>query len=274
MRSPNSELKLGHALALGALQGPTELLPISSSAHTIAAARLLGWPWDGLDSELRKSFEVALHAGTALALISGGRVTPRLDRDTALLTAAACVPPAIAGYAFEREIEARFDTPRTIAAALIAGSAAMILADRAPACRTGRDAVLRDGVWLGLAQALALVPGVSRAGATLTAARLLGFRSSDASQLSEQVGLPVLGGAFLLKAMRLWRRRAEPRSVPALLVGVVGSFVSTFVCAGRVPRRGSAERLLPYAIYRLALAALILMRLNRHAHDQGQAASA
>lgn len=271
MRSPNSEPKLGHALALGALQGPTELLPISSSAHTIAAARLLDWPWDELDPEFRKSFEVALHAGTALALMSGGQVSFRLDRDTARLTAAACVPPAIAGYAFEREIEARLGTPTTIAAALIAGSAAMVLADRAPARRGWRDAALRDGLWLGLAQALALVPGISRAGATLSAARLLGFRSPDARRLSEQIALPVLGGAFLLKAIRLWRRGLEPRTIPALLVGVTGSFASTFVCAGRVSRRGPADRLLPYAIYRLALAALILMRLNRSAHDQGQA---
>jgi undecaprenyl-diphosphatase len=273
MRSPTSELTIGQALALSALQGPTELLPISSSAHTIAAARLLGSSWDELDAELRKSFEVALHAGTALALITGRRISARLDRHTALLTAAACVPPAIAGYTFEREIEARLGTPATIAGALLAGSAAMILADRAPARRSWREAALLDGLWLGVAQAFALVPGVSRAGATLSTARLLGFRSPDANRLSEQVGLPVLAGACLLKAIRLWRRRPEARWVPVLLVGVGGSFVSTSACAGRVPRHESSARLLPYAVYRLALAGVILMRLNTTAHDQGQVAS-
>ena len=273
MRSPSSELALGQALALSVLQGPTELLPISSTAHTIAAAKLMGWPWDELDPELRKSFEVALHAGTALALITGGRVSPELDRDTALVTAAACVPPAIAGFAFERKIEAHLGTPATIAAALIAGSAAMILADRTSERRSWRDAALRDGLCLGLAQAVALVPGVSRAGATLSAARLLGFGSSDASRLSEQVGLPVLGGACLLKAIRLLRRGPGARWAPMLLVGAAGSFASTFAVAGRMARHESSARLWPYAMYRIAIAGVVFMRLNPSAHDQGQAAS-
>jgi len=273
MPSPNSELTLGQALALSVLQGPTELLPISSSAHTIAAARLLDWPWDELDPELRKSFEVALHAGTALALISGGRVSAGLDRDAAVLTAAACVPPAIAGYLFERQIEARLGTPATIAAALVAGSGAMVLANRASERRSRHDAALPDGLWLGVAQAFALIPGVSRSGATLSAARLLGFRSPDASRLSAQVGLPVLGGACLLKAIRLWHRAPGARSAPALLVGVAGSFASTFAVAGRMARHEPSARLLPYAMYRIALAALVLMRLKASAHDQGQASS-
>lgn len=273
MRSPNNELTLGQALALGVLQGPSELLPVSSSAHTIAAARLLGWRWDELDPELRKSFEVALHTGTALALISNGWVSAGLARDTALVTAVACVPPVIAGFAFERVIESRLGTPATIAAALIAGSAAMIVADRAPERRPSREAAVRDGLLLGCAQACALIPGVSRSGATLSAARLLGFRRPDAGRLSDRVGLPVLGGACMLKASRLWRRGRGRSWAPVLSAGIVGSFVSTFACAGRIRRNGSAGRLTPYATYRIALAALILLRLNSSSQDQGQAVS-
>jgi undecaprenyl-diphosphatase len=272
MRSPNRELTLGQALTLGALQGPTELLPISSSAHTTTAAWLMGWPWEDLDPELRKSFEVALHAGTALALLCDGRAFFRLGSQSALLTIAACLPPALAGYVLERQIESRLGTPATIAAALIAGSATMILADRAPKRRAWHDATPLDGLWLGVAQASALVPGVSRAGATLSAARLRGFRSSDARRLSEQVGLPVLAGAALLKAIRLRSRDLEPGWLPVFAAGIAGAFASTFACAERVPRRGSSGQLLPYAVYRVGLAALILTRrLGSAAHDQGQA---
>jgi undecaprenyl-diphosphatase len=263
MRSPNSDLTLGQALVLGVLQGPTELLPVSSSAHTTAAAWLLGWPWDELDPELRKSFEVALHAGTALALLSDGRGFPRIDRRTAPLTVAACVPPAVAGYTFEREIETRLGTPATIVVALLIGSAAMTLADRAPNERIWSDAAVVDGLWLGLAQAFALVPGVSRAGATLSAARLRGFASDDARRLSEQVGLPVLVGAGVLKSIRLSRRGLEPGWVPAFVAGITGSFVSTAVFARRVRGLSPSGRLLPYAAYRAALASLMLIRLRR-----------
>lgn len=263
MRSLNSGLTTGQAFALGALQGPAEFLPISSTAHTTALAWLMGWRWADLDPELRKSFEVALHAGTALALLTSGRGLRRLDRQGISVTAAAAIPPAMVGYAFEREIEARLGTPPTIAAGLLAGSAGMIVADRAPERRAWRDAVMRDGLWLGVAQACALVPGVSRAGATLSAARLLGFGRIDASRLSEQVGLPVLAGAVLLKAVRLSRRGLEPGWVPAFAAGATGSFASTLACAERAGARWSSDRLLPYALYRTALAALILIRLRR-----------
>src|SRR5579859_7541230 len=110
MRSPNNELTLGQALALGALQGPTELLPISSSAHTSAAAWLLGWRYDRQDAALRKSFEVALHAGGTLALLivlrdELAQAARELDRRSLLVLAAASAPPAAAGYALRQQIE-------------------------------------------------------------------------------------------------------------------------------------------------------------------------
>lgn len=262
MRSPSKRLTAGQAFALGVLQGPAELLPISSTAHVTVAAWVLGWRWGELEPELRKAFEVALHAGTALALVGSRRGVPGLDRPGVGITAAACIPPAIAGYGFERTIEARLGTPATIAAGLLAGSAAMIAADRAPRRRTWREATARDGLWLGIAQACALVPGVSRSGATLSAARLLGFASRDASRLSEQVAFPVLAGAGLLKAIRLSRGGQTDGWGTVFAAGAGGSFAST-ACARGARDRWSAGRLLPYALYRVVLAALILIRLRR-----------
>src|SRR6202030_962193 len=111
-RMPRAEdaLPLRHALALGVMQGPVELLPISSSGHTALIPWLAGWPYAGLEAELRKSFEVALHAGAGLALVLVMRTellrqAAGMDRDRATVLALAVGPPAIAGYTLSRPIE-------------------------------------------------------------------------------------------------------------------------------------------------------------------------
>ena len=137
------------------------------------------WDYVELDDELRKSFEVALHAGTAAALL----ITLRDEVDEAVrgleprrltLIALSFAPPAIVGYTLERPIERHLGTPATIAAGLIAGAVVMAWADRAPQTRGHEEAGALDALWLGVAQACALIPGVSRNGATLAAARLRG----------------------------------------------------------------------------------------------------
>jgi undecaprenyl-diphosphatase len=268
MRSPNSDLTVAQALALGALQGPTEVLPISSSAHTTAIPWLLGWRYVELDAELRKSFEVALHAGGALALAIEfraelGHAQRKLDREHLLVLGMSCAPPAIAGYAGQHAIERRLGTPETIAVALLAGAVVMAIADRSPQGRTRADARARDGLWLGVAQAAALVPGVSRSGATVAVARILGFRAADAKLLSEEVALPVLAGATLLKAIGATRRGLDPRTVPRFAAGATAAFTSTLICAALRRRRDAPRRLLPYAAYRALLASLMLIRSRR-----------
>src|SRR5947209_5320406 len=170
MRSRN-RLALRQAIALGALHGPAELLPISSSGHVAIVPWLLGWRYGELDQELRKSFEVALHAGTAAALLIALRGEVReaalgLDSRRVKLVALSFAPPALAGLSFERQIETRLGTPATIAAGLLAGSVAMALADRSAQSRRHEEADATDAAWLGLAQAAALVPGVSPNGGT------------------------------------------------------------------------------------------------------------
>ena len=260
-------LELAHALVLGALHGPAELLPVSSSAHTTLVPWLLGWAYPDLDPELRKAFEVALHAGTAAALLVGLRdevaaAARAFDRRRITLVVGSFVPPAIVGYTLERPIERRLGTPPTIAAGLAAGAAGMWLADaRAPQRRRRTEATAADALALGLAQACALVPGVSRNGATLTAARARGFHRADANALSRHVALPVIVGATLLKGTRL-AGRGLPRGVAgAFAGGIAAAFASTLVSV-RLIRAVERDRpLAPYAAYRLALAAVVL----RHA---------
>src|SRR4051812_47649365 len=218
MRRAPSALPLHPAVALGLLHGPAELLPVSSSAHVAAVPLLLGWRYHELDGELRKSFEVALHAGTAAALLVAlrGEVSDaarHLDARRVALIAGSFAPPAVAGLAFERQIEEHLGTAATLPLGLLAGAVALAWADaRGTRRRRREDAGAADAVWLGLAQASALVPGASRNGMTLAAARLRGFRRPDASALSRHVALPVIVGATVLKGVRL-ARRGVPRGV-------------------------------------------------------------
>src|SRR5687768_8616830 len=169
-RPAEGALPLRHAAALGLLHGPAELLPVSSSAHVALAPWLLRWPFAGADPEVRKAFEVALHAGTAAALLLALRAevaeaAVALDRRRLLLTVLSALPPAAAALLLERRIEEEASSPGAISVGLLAGSAAMVFAEVAtgrgasPARSTARaraDAGALDGLALGLAQACAL----------------------------------------------------------------------------------------------------------------------
>ncbi|HEY0343231.1 MAG TPA: undecaprenyl-diphosphate phosphatase [Solirubrobacteraceae bacterium] len=268
---PDRELRTRDAIALGLLHGPAELLPVSSSGHVALVPWLLGWPYSELDGELRKAFEVALHAGTAAALLVGLRdevadAARALDRRRLQLVVLSFVPPAIVGYGLERPIERRLGTPGTVAAGLVAGSLAMAAADlRGSVHRRREDAGPLDALVLGLAQACALVPGVSRNGATLAAARARGFAREDANVLSRHVALPIIVGATVLKGTRLARRGLPAGTARAFLAGIVASFVTTLASI-RIIRQVERDRsLLPYAAYRVALAGLVVARLRRSA---------
>ena len=259
-------LPLAHALALGALHGPAELLPVSSSGHITLVPWLLGWPYAELDGELRKAFEVALHAGTAAALLIAlrGEVSEAargIDRRRITLVVLSFLPPAAAGLALERPIEQRLGTPRSIAVGLLLGSAAMAAADRfGPTGRRREDAGAVDALLLGLAQACALIPGASRNGMTLAAARARGFDREDANALSRHVALPIIVGASVLKGTRL-ARRGLPRGVRAsFAAGIGASFVSTLASTWLIRQVERDRSLAPYAIYRSLLAVLVLRR--------------
>ncbi|HUB36729.1 MAG TPA: undecaprenyl-diphosphate phosphatase [Solirubrobacteraceae bacterium] len=313
-------LSLGEATALGAVQGPTELLPVSSSAHTTLLPWLAGSPYAELPGRARKEFEVALHAGAGLALALAMRrellaEAMRLDRRGAATIVLSTLPPALAGYALEGPIERRLGGPGAMAGGLAAGAVAMGLADLRPGAlrhrpppdgrgslfarvrararapqkrkhprsnhpRRGRrhhDARPCDGLALGIAQALALAPGISRSGATLTAARARGFARPEAAALSWHAALPVLLGASALKGWRL-RQRVRLRGLGgeagaeasasvgrgALLAGGLSAFGSTLLSVRAARWMRTSERsLAPFAAYRCLLAGVVVWRLLR-----------
>ena len=267
-----SRIPTPRALALGLVQGPAKLLPVSSSAHIVLLPWLAGWDWEEIDPETRKSFEVALHAGAAAALLIGQRRTiadelRSFDGRRALVLGLSFLPAAVVGYTLERPIEQRLGGPRATAIGLLAGAAAMIAADTRPQRRGHGDATAVDGLALGIAQAAALAPGVSRNGVTLAAARWRGFSRDQANLLSRTIALPIIVGATLLKGTRLARRGTAPPLRRSLAVGVGASFAST-LASQRLIRMVERDRALwPYAAYRAALAALVLAKLHSEARQ-------
>ena len=266
---PQAALPLHHALALGLLHGPTELLPVSSSGHITLVPWLAGWPYGQLDAELRKAFEVALHAGTAAALLIAlrgevGDAARSFDQRRATLVALSFLPPAVAGYTLERPIERRLGTPRSIAVGLGLGSGVMALADARGATDRPRDqAGALDGLLLGLAQACALVPGASRNGMTLAVARARGFGREDANALSRHVALPIIVGASVLKGTRL-AQRGLPRDMGLrFAAGAGASFASTLASTWLIRQVERDRSLAPYAAYRTALALAVLVKGRR-----------
>lgn len=256
------------AITLGLIQGPAELLPVSSSAHLVLVPWLARWDWDGLDPELRKSFEVALHAGAAAALLVGQRrvIADELrsfDARRAAVLLLSFAPAALVGYTLERPIERHLGGPRTTAIGLLAGAAAMVVADRRPQRRGRGDATAVDGLALGIAQAAALAPGVSRNGATLAAARWRCFTREQANLLSRTVALPIIVGAAVLKGVRLHGRGTDPSLRKAMRVGVATSFASALASQGLIRQVERDRALWPYAAYRAGLAAIVLARLRR-----------
>jgi undecaprenyl-diphosphatase len=265
---PESRLPLRHAIALGVIQGPAELLPVSSSGHLIVVPALCGWPYGDLDPELRKSFEVALHAGGAAALLIGlhSEVADYLRsfglRNLATL-ALSFAPAAVAATLFEQPIERHLSRPEPVAIALLAGSAVMAVADRCPQERGREETTPADAMVIGLAQAFALAPGVSRNGATLAAARWRRFRRADANVISRQIALPVIIGAAALKGARLARRGVPPDVGRGMAAGAGAAFVSTLASIRLISMLERSRSLAPYALYRGALAGVALAVLSR-----------
>jgi undecaprenyl-diphosphatase len=218
-----------------------------------------------LDDELRKSFEVALHAGTAAALLIALRAevaeaVRELDLARVARHVLAFVPPGLAAMAFERVIEERLGSTRGVAAAQVLGGVGLALADLAPAERPYGAAGALDALAIGVAQALALAPGVSRNGATLTAARLLRFERPAANRLSRHAALPIILAAAGLKGYRLWRRGLPRELAAPFAAGAAAAFVSTLASTRLVRVVDGARSYAPFAAYRVALGALALMR--------------
>ncbi len=253
------------AIVLGMVQGLGEFLPISSSGHLVVVPWLLGWPEHGL------SFDVALHVGTLAAVlyaffddwrrllaagvrgVVAGR--PFADPDSRLLwlLAAASVPGAVAGFLLEDWAETVFRSPALVAAAMAVMGIVLFVADRATRGNEVRDVSLRDAMLIGLAQAMALVPGVSRSGATISMALFLGFRREDAARFSFLLATPITVGAAVLKSRYLFEPGHGVQVLAGMITAAVFGFASIRVLLAYVRTRDYR----PFVYYRLLFAALV-----------------
>jgi undecaprenyl-diphosphatase len=270
-RRRSGRLSVRQAVVLGLIQGPAEVLPVSSSGHLVLVPALLHWPYAQLPADVRKTFEVALHTGAGLALAWLLRddliAAIRDPAGTALLAA----PASAVALALEDRIEQRASDPALAGVAMVAGGIALWATDSAtnppkgvrpplPGALAGREGVRPlSQAFVGVAQAAALVPGVSRNGATVTAARALGFDREAAARLSWRAGLPIIGGATALKLARLAQRGLAPELRAPFAAGAAAAFVSTLAASPllRVRRQRAT------AAYRVAFGTFALRRLHR-----------
>jgi undecaprenyl-diphosphatase len=267
-------MEISHALVLGALQGFTEVLPISSSAHLILIPRILGWAPSGL------TFDVAVHAGTLMALlvyfrrdvmdmavsslqgVTDGFRTPA-SRLLPIIVAAT-IPAALVGKLAEEHIEAWFrGSPSLIAGIMIAFGLVLGLADLLGKRTLRLDRLnLGRGMAIGLAQVLALIPGVSRSGITITAGLFLGFSREAAARFSFLLSLPVVAGAALLKGIELFQTGVPPGLGLIFLAGIAASslcgYLSVAVLMQLVQKRGLGI----FVWYRLLAGGAFLVWLN------------
>jgi len=259
-----------HAAVLGALQGLTEVLPISSSAHLILVPWLLGWPESGL------TFDVALHLGTLIALslyfrrdiaelavnafsgLTGGMRSSATRLPWYIV--AGSVPAAIVGKALEDPIEEIFrSNPSVIAGLLIGFGLLLALADTIGSKRWRMDRInLKAVMIIGLAQCLALLPGVSRSGITITAALFLGFSRETAARFSFLLSLPIVAGAALLKVGHLARQGIPEGELHPLLIGVGSSALFGYISVALLLKLVQRHSLYPFVWYRLLAGAGIL----------------
>lgn len=257
-----------HAAVLGIIQGLTEFLPVSSSAHLTLTPWLFGWNDPGL------AFDVALHMGSLLALliyyrhdwlmiINGAISGDERGRRLFGLLVAASVPGAILGFLFEKQAETVFRSPLLIAAALaVLGLALWIFDLAAPQWRDIDDLRISDAILIGLAQAFALIPGVSRSGATITVGRVLGINRQDAANFSFLMSAPIIGGAGLLKAHELLRSGMTGELTAGFVASAIFSLAAIAILIAYVRTRTYKV----FAWYRLALAALVVAIYFMRAH--------
>ena len=276
---PNTTaMELLKAAVLGIVQGLTEFLPVSSSGHLILVRAALGWKLLA-DPHLNKMFDVALHAGTFLALVAYFRsdvgrllaaflVSLRRGlggdpyRRLAWIIAVGTVPAAAAGLAGEKVIEERLGSPALVALELILFALLLWVADRRG--RKRRDmgrADWGDGIIIGVAQALALAPGVSRSGITMPAGLARGMTRETAARFSFLLSIPIVGGTAAYSLLGLVRHPAvlPPGSWSLFGVGLLAAALSGYLCIRFFLGYLRTRTLTPFVIYRLALGVAMLV---------------
>jgi undecaprenyl-diphosphatase len=257
------------AMVLGIVQGVTEFLPISSSGHLLLVPYVFGWPDQGL------AVDAAVHLGTLAALLAYFRVelaalavgawSRRLTAEVrlAILVALATVPAGLAGWWLGHVVETFLRSPRVVAATTALWAVVMGVADRrAPVSPTVSDPLTRlstrQAMTVGCAQALALIPGTSRSGITITAGLLTGLDRATAARFAFLLGIPITAAAGGLKAGELARAGLGPGELGPLLMAVLAAFLSGWAAVWFLVTYLKRRSLRPFVVYRLLLAAVIL----------------
>ena len=264
------------ALLLGVVQGVTEFLPISSSGHLILVPWLQNYTFLQDHEAFNKTFDVALHAGTLVAAIAYFRVEvmvllrgfiqavrQRAIRTTeqrlSVAIAIGTVPAVIAGGLGSSFIDEHLGEPWMIAIQLIFFGALLGYADRMPQRRHLDDAKLRDGWYIGLAQVLALAPGTSRSGITITAARWLGLDRDSAARFSFLLLIPAVAGATLYKAASAANEGLPHGVAGPMVVGTISAAVSGYLAISFLLRLVRTTSYRPFVLYRYAVGVGVLL---------------
>lgn len=268
-------MNLIQAIVLGVVQGATEFAPVSSSGHLILVPWILGWTLIG-DADVQKSFDVALHVGTLIGAIVYFRhevaryaaawirsiLARRIGSDDERIAWAlvlGTIPGAIVGATFEDVIQDRLGAPWLIALMLVAFGVVLVVVDRRARSDRPYDSIRPiDGLLLGTAQALALQPGVSRSGVTITAARAIGLDRESAARFSFLLSLPIIAGAGLYKAVDLAGTGFEGYGAE-FLAGLLASAISGFVVIWGLLRYLRRHDFTVFLWYRVGLAAVVLV---------------
>lgn len=263
------------AIVLGLTQGVTEFAPISSSGHLILVPWAFGWPILA-DPDFNKTFDVALHIGTFVGALAYFRtdvarytrawfrsVRARGVNDTderlAWALVVGTIPGVVAGALLEGVVQEHLGQPLLIAAMLAVFGVVLYAVDRRAGERRGiPDLSVRDGLVLGVAQALALQPGVSRSGVTITAARAMGLDRASAARFSFLLSLPIIAGAGVYKGLDLLRAGMPPGMGAPFLSGFVSAAVSGFLVIAFLLAYLRRHDVGAFLWYRLAVAALVL----------------
>lgn len=264
-----------HAIVLGIVQGLSEFLPISSSGHLILVPWLFGWDDFGGDASLSKAFDVALHLGTLAGALAYFRRdvavyaragiesvrTRRVEGDAriAWLLALSAIPAAITGALLDGTIERLDDEIWLIAIMLVAFGAVLVWADRTGGDREMQTWSRRDALAMGIGQALALQPGVSRSGVTISVARRLGLARDAATRLSFLMSLPIIAGAGAYKFASVMGDGGIPAELhSAFAWGMAASAVTGWFAVWGTLRFVRSRTFEPFALYRFALGISVL----------------
>lgn len=269
-----------HAIVLGIVQGLTEFLPISSSGHLVIVPWLFGWnDFDTVTTA--KAFDTALHLGTLVAvliylrkdlivyiiqgaqLIFSRRQQPTSAGRRAWLLVLSAVPAGIVGAAFEDKITQKLGSPALISMSLIIFGVVLIWADRRATSKNHLQSVdsltMRDALVIGAAQVLALNPGTSRSGITITAARLSGYSREAAARLSFLMSVPIISGAVVFKLAKLVRDGIPDGLLMPMIVGIVVAGISGWIAMWSMIRLVQTKTFAPYVVYRCLIGAGVLL---------------